>query len=71
MNTTVTVMITATGSPLSRVGVNTHWRTAVSAASVSIGLPEITFALRTFPSSPISASIVHRALDPRLLRDGG
>ena len=38
-NTTVTVMITATGSPLSRVGVNTHWRTAVRAASLSIGLP--------------------------------
>ena len=39
LKTTVTVMITSTGSPLSRVGVKTHCRTAVSAASFSTSLP--------------------------------
>ena len=32
VNCTVTVMMTGTGTPLSRVGVNSHWRTASSAA---------------------------------------
>src|SRR3954471_5974624 len=55
---TVTVMITGTGTPFSRVGVNCHCRTASSAAASSSGIERSTFASCTAPFGPIVASMM-------------
>ena len=58
MKFTVTVMTTSTGTPLSVVGVYRHWRTASSAASLSIGMPRRIFASRMLPSLAMIASMM-------------
>ena len=55
---TVTVMMTGTATPFISVGVNSHWRTALSAARSSSGIDRTTFASRTLPSGPMVASIM-------------
>ena len=65
---TVTVMMIETGLPLSNVGVNTHCRTASSAALSSIGIERSTRASFTVPSGPDQHVEDHHALDPRVLR---
>src|ERR671928_1848594 len=55
---TVTVMMTGTGTPLSSVGVNCHWRTASSAAASSSGIERSTLASCTDPFGPIVASMM-------------
>src|SRR5437867_893666 len=55
---TVTVMMTGTGTPLSSVGVNCHWRTASSAAASSSGIERSTLASCTLPFGPIVASMI-------------
>src|SRR5436309_10035238 len=51
-------MMTGTGTPLSVVGVNSHWRTASSAAASSSGMERRTFASCTLPFGPIVASMM-------------
>ena len=51
-------MMTGTGTPLSSVGVNCHWRTASSAAASSSGIERSTFASCTAPFGPIVASMM-------------
>src|SRR5213083_2087137 len=55
---TVTVMMTGTGTPFSRVGVNCHCFTASSAAASSKGIERSTFASCTAPFGPIVASMM-------------
>src|SRR4249919_2413906 len=56
VNWTVTVMMTGTGTPLRVVGVNSHCRTASSAAWSSNGIDRSTFASATLPFGPMVAS---------------
>src|SRR5262249_9446381 len=55
-NDTLTVITTDTATPLTTVGVNSHWRTAATAAASSCGIDRRTTALATWPSGPIVAS---------------
>src|SRR5476651_49547 len=51
-------MMTGTGTPFSRVGVNSHCRTASSAAASRSGMERSTFASCTAPFGPIVASMM-------------
>src|SRR6266550_3355716 len=51
-------MMTGTGTPLSSVGVNSHVRTASSAAASSNGIERSTRASCTLPLGPMVASII-------------
>ncbi len=51
-------MMTGTGTPLSRVGVNSHCLTASSAAWSSSGIERSTLAASTLPRGPIVASMM-------------
>src|SRR3954471_2268032 len=58
VNCTVTVMMTATGTPLSSVGENSHCRTASRADWSSNGIERSTRASVTRPFGPIVASMI-------------
>src|SRR5262249_53140740 len=51
--------------------VNSHWRTAASAAASSSGIDRRTIALRTLPSAPIVASITTSPCAFALCASGG
>src|ERR1043166_4410233 len=52
---TVAVIVTGIGCPLRIDGVNSHWRTASSAAASRSGIDRMMTALVTLPSVPIVA----------------
>src|SRR5712671_6029133 len=68
---TVTVMITGTARPLITVGVNSHCRTAATAAASSRATERTTLALLTLPFGSIVASSTTTPRAPAVCASGG